>query len=172
MLTRYEKEQWHEPVPDSGLHGKPENAAPATTPEQQPPAAPARTRSSMNVTYIEFLYPGLIFAENSSRPVPSRELPAVIPGQATGYRFFTRSEVEVDGEKLVGQPKDYSPWTYFGNEYSADQVHALESDHTRILRDNVRINGWKRVVQTAYGQWYPLNDGDRVVPDADVERDQ
>ena len=126
----------------------------------------------MDVTYIEFLYPELIFADSSSRPVPSRELPAVIPGHATGYRFFTRSEVEVDGEKLVGQPKDQSPWTYFGTEYSAEQVQALEGDHVRILRDNVRINGWTRVVQTTYGSWYRLEDGDQVVADADVERDQ
>jgi hypothetical protein len=68
----------------------------------------------MDVTYIEFLYPGTFFAENSSRPVPRRELPEVIPGQATGYRFFTRAEAEHDGEKLVGQPKDYGGWTYFG----------------------------------------------------------
>jgi len=126
----------------------------------------------MDVTYIEFLYPGLIFAENSSRPVPRRELPDVIPAQATGYRFFTRTEAEVDGEKLVGQPKDYSSWTYFGTERTAEDVQALDDDRYRVLKSNVRINGWQRVVQTAYGQWYPLNDGDRVVPDADVEREQ
>jgi hypothetical protein len=126
----------------------------------------------MDVTYIEFLYPGLIFADSSSRPVPSRELPEVIPGQATGYRFFTRHEAVVNGEKLVGQPKEYSPWTYFGKEYSAEQVQAMDGDHVRILRDNVRINGWKRLVQTTYGQWYRLEDGDQVVADADVERAQ
>jgi len=126
----------------------------------------------MDVTYIEFLYPGTFFAESSNRPVPSRALPEAIPGQATGYRFFTRNEVEVDGEKLVGKPKDYSGWTYFGREYSAEQVAALEGDHVRILRDNVRINGWTRMVQTTYGSWYRLEDGDRVVADADVERAQ
>jgi hypothetical protein len=126
----------------------------------------------MDVTYIEFLYPGTFFAESSARVVADRTLPEVIPGQATGYRFYARSEVEVDGEKLVGKPRDYSPWTYFGKEYSAEQVQALEGDHVRILRDNVRINGWKRLAQTTYGAWYPLEDGDRVVADADVERDQ
>jgi hypothetical protein len=124
----------------------------------------------MDVTYIEFLYPGTFFAENSSRPVPRRELPEVIPGQATGYRFFTRAEAEHDGEKLVGQPKDYSGWTYFGTEHSAEEVQGLDDDRYRVLKSNVRINGWKRVVQTTYGQWYPLNDDDRVAPDADVER--
>lgn len=126
----------------------------------------------MDVTYIEFQYPGLIFAETSSRPVPSRELPEVIPGQAVGYRFYARQETTVNGEKLVGAPKDYSPWTYFGEEWSADQVQALGGDRYRILRDNVRINGWKRVVQTAYGNWLPLRDEDRVQADADMERAQ
>jgi hypothetical protein len=126
----------------------------------------------MDVTYIEFLYPGLFLAETSSRPVPSRELPEAIPGRATGYRFFTRQEATVNGEKLVGQPKDHSPFTYFGKEFSAEQVQALEGSEFRVLRDNVRINGWKRVVQTAYGQWYPLADDERVVDDADVERAQ
>jgi hypothetical protein len=126
----------------------------------------------MDVTYIEFLYPGTFFAESGSRRVERRELPEAIPGQATGYRFFTRTEVDVDGEKLVGRPKDYSGWTYFGKEYSAEQVQAMAGEHVRILRDNMRINGWTRVVQTAYGQWYPLTDGDVVVPDADMERAQ
>jgi hypothetical protein len=126
----------------------------------------------MDVTYIEFLYPGTFFAENSSRPVPRRELPEVIPGQATGYRFFTRREIEADGEKLVGQPKDYSGWTYFGKEYSAEEVQALEDDRLSILKSNVRINGWQRMVLTIYGNWYQLQADDRVVADADMERAQ
>jgi hypothetical protein len=126
----------------------------------------------MDVTYIEFLYPGAFIAETSSRAVPCRALPEVIPGQTTGYRFFTRKEVVVDGEKLVSQPKDYSGWTYFGKEYSAEQIRAMDADHLAVLRGNVRINGWDRVVQTTCGRWYPLDDADIVVADADVERAQ
>lgn len=125
----------------------------------------------MEVTYIEFMHPGTFLAEASSRAVPSRELPETIPGRTTGYRFFTRQETEVNGEKLVGQPKDYSPWAYFGKEYSAAEVYALEGDRYRVLRDNVRINGYRRMVQTIYGNWYPLQDGDQVVTDAGVERE-
>lgn len=120
----------------------------------------------MDVTYIEFLYPGTFFAENSIQPAPGRVLPDAIPGQATGYRFFTRQEATVDGEKLVGQAKDHSPWTYFGKEYTAEQVQALDDDRYRVLKSNVRINRWERVVQTAYGNWYPLQDGDAVREDA------
>jgi hypothetical protein len=120
----------------------------------------------MDVTYIEFLYPGTFFAENSSQLVSSRTLPEVIPGQVTGYRFFTRQEAMVDGEKLVGQPKDYSDWTYFGKEHTAEEVQALDDDRFRVLKSNVRINGWQRVVQTTYGNWYPLEEADRVVAEA------
>jgi len=123
----------------------------------------------MDVTHIEFLYPGTFFAESSSRPVPCRELPATIPGQATGYRFFTRHEAVVDGEKLVGQPKNYSPWTYFGKEFTLEQVQAMEGDRSRILLSNMRTNGYGRVVQTAYGNWYPLNDGDTVTAERESE---
>jgi hypothetical protein len=125
----------------------------------------------MEATYIEFTYPGTLVAETSSGPVPRRELPETIPGRATAYRFYSRQETEVNGEKLVGQPKDCSPWAYFGKEYSASEVYALEGDRYRVLRDNVRINGYQRMVQTIYGNWYPLQDGDQVVPDAGVERE-
>ncbi len=124
----------------------------------------------MEVTYIEFMHPGTFIAESSSQAVPRRELPASIPGRTTGYRFFTRVEAVVDGEKLVGQPKDHSAWTYFGIEYSNEQVQALQGDDSRILRDNARINGYPRMVKTMYGNWYPLQDGDRVVADPDMER--
>lgn len=120
----------------------------------------------MEVTYIEFMHPGTFLAEASSRAVPSRELPETIPGRTTGYRFFTRQETEVNGEKLVGQPKEYSGWTYFGTERTAEEVQALDDDRYRVLRSNVRINGWKRVVQTTYGNWYPLQDEDRVIAEA------
>ena len=120
----------------------------------------------MEVTHVEFMHPGSFFAESSSQPVARRELPEAMPGRVTGYRFFTRQEAVIGGEKLVGPAKDFSPWTYFGIEYSAEQVQAMAGDRYRILRDNVRINGYKRMVQTTYGSWYPLHDGDTVRADA------
>lgn len=123
----------------------------------------------MEVTYIEFIFPGSFFPEASAQPVSRRELPETIPGQAAGYRFFARTEANVDGETLIGKPKDHSGWTYFGKEFSAAQVEALEGDRYRILKSNIRINGYTRMVQTIYGNWYQLEDGDRVVADADAE---
>lgn len=59
--------------------------------------------------YVEFFFPGLIFSEVTTREVADRDRPpADIPHGASSYRFFDQEEVEVDGQVLKGEPRNYS----------------------------------------------------------------
>lgn len=119
----------------------------------------------MNQDYIEYMHPGTFFAESSEAPVATRALPATIPARVTGYRFFSRTESTASGEKLSGKARDYSPWTYFGTEYTVEQLaaaHGIDS----ILYGNIARNGYERAVKTSWGNWYPLNPGDTVTAQA------
>lgn len=114
--------------------------------------------------YIEFFYPGSFVSETSVQEVADRTPPTELPKAAYAYRFFARSEVMQDGEMLRGQPKDYSPTTYYGEAMTLEEVKALHGDSHRILIGNMECNRWKRVVRVACGQFFPLEDGDVVVP--------
>jgi len=116
----------------------------------------------MIVEYIEWLYPGSFFAESSTEPVPNRERPREIPENANGYRFFSRQEIESQGEVLRGKNTNYSGWTYFGEEYDHDALNELGEDYN-ILKSNIISNGYRAAVKTINGNWYPLHDNDRVV---------
>jgi len=114
--------------------------------------------------YIEFFYPGAVVSDSITQEVADRSPPAELPKGAYGYRFFARSEVTQDGETLRGQPKDYSPMTYYGEEMTLDEVKNLTpSSDYRILVSNMECNRWDRVVRTISGQFMLPNDGDLVV---------
>jgi hypothetical protein len=111
--------------------------------------------------YIQWMYPGSFVAETNSFLVDQRDvLQSEVPRGAVGYRFFSREEVVLDGETLIGKAKNYSGWRYFGVEVPAEEVLALKGDDLRILRENVRCNGWKRLVRLDIGAWRVLDDND------------
>ena len=111
----------------------------------------------MDVTYIEYLMPGLLFAESSVVPAPSG-----VPDCAVGWRTFTRTEIQQGGEVLKGERRDVSSWTYRGREMTMEDVER-EMPDSRILISNMQGNGWDRVVRIVNGHVYPLLDDDVVV---------
>lgn len=115
--------------------------------------------------YVEFFFPGSFVSESDVRQVQSRDSePDYIPPSCYGYRFFSRTEVQHDGETLIGKNTNYSPMTFFGETYTLAEVEALNDDSLRILLSNMRCNGYARVVKTRRGNWQPLNEGDEVKP--------
>lgn len=115
----------------------------------------------MKKIYIEYLHPGSFFAENSIAPVERAELPAVLPKRVAGFRFFSRQETELDGEILTGKPREHTPWTYFGEQFTPEQIRLLEGDYG-ILITNLTNNGYEAAVRTIFGNWYPLGEGETV----------
>lgn len=114
--------------------------------------------------YITFYFGGLLFAEEQTTPVEDRSDPKAIPDGAFGYRFFQRQTVEFGGEELKGAPTDYSPYTYFGKEFTTEQVEEqFPGEQHKILISNLRGNNYQRACLTDRGNWRPMQDGDRVL---------
>jgi len=115
--------------------------------------------------YVEFLYPGILFAETECREVKSRDHRRLrkIPENCYGFRFFDRTETKVDGEKLYGDRKNYSG-TYFidAYTYSLQDIKDQFPDQ-KILISNMECNGYKRVVRTRRGNWQPLEKKDKII---------
>lgn len=113
--------------------------------------------------YVEFSYPGAFLSEYSSEEIAERKAELVkVPEGAFAYRFYDREEVEVDGETLCGERKNYSSRTYFGKAYTLEEVKR-EFPQYETLIFNMECNGWNRVVQTRRGNWQPLGEGDIVI---------
>lgn len=113
--------------------------------------------------YVEFLYSGILFPETEIRKIEERDPSKLkIPKSCFGYRFFERQEADVDGETLVGEPKNYSGITYFGTVMTLSDVKR-EMPNARTLISNMKGNGWDKVVKTRRGNFQPLKLEDRVV---------
>jgi len=115
----------------------------------------------MKQTYIEYLRPGAFVSDSSTFPVADRTPLASIPEHAYGYRFYDQEEVITNGELLTGQIKNVGPITYFGRTLTLGQVKDLPG--TSILRSNMERNGYDRVVNTVFGNFYFLEEGDVVL---------
>jgi hypothetical protein len=113
-------------------------------------------------TYMEILYPGSFVAETSTKPVKSRTVPKTRPEGAFAVRFFDQSEVEKDGEILTGKQKNFSPFYYWGEEFTCAEIKKKFPTET-ILYSNVHGNGYKRAVRTVVGNWRPLEPKDIVI---------
>ena len=115
--------------------------------------------------YVEFFYPGVLFAESSSVSIDARESFNVtdVPTNAYAYRFYDREEIDQNDEKLVGPIKHISGFYFFGKVYDADDVVTLFPEAS-ILARNMQYNGWNKVVKTRCGNWQPFDETtDRIV---------
>ena len=122
-------------------------------------------------TYVEHLYPGVLASEISTSPVATRDIAKTalaLPEGAYGFRFFDRTEATVDGEELLGKPKNFSPTYYPGGKiYTLEQVERGDLKTPRcgndILIGNMRRNNFPRVVETRTGNVYPVSEGDQII---------
>ena len=111
--------------------------------------------------YAEIFYPGTFVAEIEEKKIESKEN-FKAPPKCYGYRFFERTVLAEGGEDLLGPKKNFSSFTFFGKEYTA-QEYLKEKTCTVIAKQNIEGNGYKRLVVTHFGQLLPLSDGDVVV---------
>lgn len=118
----------------------------------------------MEKRFIEFLYGGLIVAETSGREATAAEIAGsvTLPKGALAYRFYSKTESFVDGEKLIGNVRDRSGWTYQGRRMSIYDVESEMPDQ-EILISNMRSQRCEAAVQTPGGRMFPLDAADRVV---------
>ena len=120
-------------------------------------------------TYVEILYPGSFYPEESVLKVKTRapeEIARKYP-KAFAFRFYdlTQKEVTVDGQKrtVSGQEKNKTGRYYPEAQlFTVAGLKALPGDY-EILISNMECNGWKHVVQTRRGNFQPFEKGDVIL---------
>ena len=112
--------------------------------------------------YVEFFYLSSIIPHPICQEIETRTHPIKLPEGAYAYRYFSREEIEHEGETLYGEKKDYSPKTYYGEILTLEQIKALPGNHW-ILISNMKSNGWDKIVKTICGNIQPLKKGDIVI---------
>ena len=114
--------------------------------------------------YVTFLFPGSFWPEEQITEISSRDEKFDIPKSCFAYEFWDREETVINGEKLVGSPKNKSGRYYFGEVMDEQQVLALYPEANTVV-SNMRCNNWKKVVRTRRGNWQPLLENDVVIED-------
>ena len=116
----------------------------------------------MTKTYMRKYYPGIFVSETSDEVVTERVAPESPPKGCYAVQFFDQTEELIDGEKLLGKPKNWSKTTFYGTEYTDEEAIRETGEHS-TLASNVRGNKYSRLVKTIRGNWQPLSDGDVVI---------
>jgi hypothetical protein len=122
------------------------------------------TITAQTKRYVQYHFGGLLAPETSTREITDLDqLHLTMPESALGYRTFERSSSVVDGETLLGEAKNYSPWTFYGRRMTlADVERELPNESNLIanMRDHPQLD----VVQTPGGRHFQLQPDDRVLP--------
>lgn len=120
-------------------------------------------------TFVEFVYPGLLFNEYGSQEVVVREINLKdVPTDVIAYRFFDLIEgtIEVDGNEqtLQGEPFNYSSLHYIGGRVmTKKEIRAeLPKDNARRLIGN--LGDAPKAIKTRYGNFQPFKKGDVHIP--------
>jgi len=119
-------------------------------------------------TYIEFVYPGYILNETSTKEVKSRDTAKVkVPDGAFGFKFFDILEatVEADGKpvKLTSARINESPMYYYGGRIYTRAEVAREVPNNQILLANMDSKGWDKVIKTRARNFQPFEKTDVFV---------
>jgi len=112
-------------------------------------------------TFVEFLYPGVMFDETSVSEVKTRDWKKLnVPERAFGFRFFDIMETEEDGVKLQSSRLNQSPIHYYGGRVMTIDEVREEMPEARILISNMECNNWHKVVCCRTGNFKPFENDD------------
>lgn len=113
--------------------------------------------------YVKFYFPGVIIADESMEKVGSRDPEGLkIPKGAYAFQFFSRAEMQIDGNVLVGEGKNYSG-IYYVNGVVEELGDIPDTHENKNLLWNMKASGWNRVVKTNCGWYRPFNEGDVII---------
>ena len=127
----------------------------------------------MDKHFVTFYSPGTLMSEVSVKPIDAWDVEAATEMARSimerhgatpyGFRFTTRSRGDDDLDSKVSKT---SP-TYFlgGRIETLEEVEARDDPNEKILRFNMRSNGWSRIVvnDNSWRVTQPLEDGDVVL---------
>lgn len=79
------------------------------------------------------------------------------------FRFFDRTETEIDGEILMGERKNYSPrYMINGSFMSLSEVKSRYT-HENVLISNMEINKWSKVWKTDGGRFIKMPEDAQII---------
>jgi hypothetical protein len=114
--------------------------------------------------YVEHSFRGSLFSETSFVEVDERDPEEVknnLPQYAFSFRFYSRTEAIIDGEKLVGKHKDKSS-TYYPNGKVWTTQELIDAKKEDTLIANCENNGGK-VVECNMGNWQIFEENDQII---------
>lgn len=127
----------------------------------------------MQKHFVTFYSPGTLVSETSDREIYAWDVNEAVEMAKSikerhgavpyGFRFITRSRGDFDLDSKV---TDTSPMYYLGGKVETlAEVEARNDPGERILRSNMRSNGFARIIVNT-NSWkitQPLNDEDVVL---------
>ncbi len=122
--------------------------------------------------YVEYLYPGLIVSETSSKEVEHNDPMKVnIEGRAIGFRFYEKDFINASGEQFEGKVKNRTNWFYIGKRLTFSEVQSRfgKMPKYETLISNMECNGISSVCMTEYGNFMPMEDGDMTLEEYIME---
>ena len=121
-------------------------------------------------TYVEYLYPGAFFPEESARAVPGRnpgQIAREAPAGVFAFTFYDEvtATVTTGGEEVRLRSRAIrKTGRYYidAEKLTAADVEALPGDH-KILLANMRGNRWDVILRCRAGNFQPMEGGDVVI---------
>lgn len=115
-------------------------------------------------SYVEHFFPGVMVSETNEERIEEKSPEAVdVPENAFAFRFYDKTEVQLDGEDLRGDRRNISGMFYpEGEVITADEILGNPEQYDDTLVANVRTNGYD-VVETRLGNYQPFEDEDEVI---------
>lgn len=127
----------------------------------------------MKQHFVTFYSPGTFFAEETTKPIDEWDPEAAIimaegiverhGAKPYGFAFSTR---ERGGADLDSRQTAKSGMYFLGGRIETlEEVEARNDPKERVLRSNMRGNGWDRIVvnDNSWRTVQPLRDGDVVL---------
>lgn len=115
--------------------------------------------------FVQYLHPGLIVSDTSTKEVPERSLDYVLPlGDHTfGFRFFDMHVMKDGDMELKSEPFNYSNYYYIGTKKTRAEIEERNSPKDKTLLTNMTISLCTAIVETKFGQSIPLRKDDVVL---------
>lgn len=112
------------------------------------------TEYELTQHYVEFLSPGTIFSETTTKEIPSWDVEAAVEmshsvlqrhgARPYGFRFLTRGRKwgELDAEEIADSPI----YWLGGTIETAEEILARNEPSEEMMRFNIRSSGAKRII--------------------------
>ncbi|OGH92613.1 MAG: hypothetical protein A2534_00145 [Candidatus Magasanikbacteria bacterium RIFOXYD2_FULL_39_9] len=115
--------------------------------------------------FVQFLYSGSFFSEDSSKEVAERNPSKVeVPQGAFCFSFYDQIVgVAIENGKEIpvssGMLDKSSNYYYGGKVYTVARLKK-EFPNDKTLISNIEGNGYKRAIRCRTGNWQPFENGD------------